>query len=222
MKTTVTRDLFDQGALRAAEQTTSRAIRQLLAPGSRPKAVVVSAPAGAGKSQLVIEAVRQARAKNLRVAVASPTNDQAQGLVRRAWELHTSRQPRERVSFCGASGRNLPDELRRRDGVEEVTAKEANGRSLVVGTLAKLGDAFARGALGRFDVLLIDESYQADSAAYFAIADLAPVHLLVGDSGQISPFSTLEVGCPGCADFLRYTSCRIRVPPRRAFLTEMK
>jgi hypothetical protein len=62
----------------------------------------------------------------------------------------------------------------------------------VVGTLSKLGDAFARGDLGTFDVLLIDESFQADSAKYFAVAGMAPAHLLVGDGGQISPFSTID------------------------------
>src|SRR5262249_34594253 len=43
-----------------------------------------------------------------------------------------------------------------------------------------------------FDLLLIDESFQADSSKYFAVSDLAPVHLLVGDGGQISPFTTID------------------------------
>src|SRR5262249_12841535 len=41
------------------------------------------------------------------------------------------------------------------------------------------------------DALVVDEAYQADSARYFAVGALAPRHLLVGDSGQINPFSTI-------------------------------
>jgi chromosomal replication initiation ATPase DnaA len=47
-----------------------------------PRAVVVPAPAGAGKSHLTVTAVDEARRKGLRVAVAAPTNEQAFGLVR--------------------------------------------------------------------------------------------------------------------------------------------
>src|SRR5262245_45130282 len=129
---------FDRAVVRAADQTAEQAVRCLLGPGPRPRAVVVAAPAGAGKSQLVVTAVARARALGLRVAVASPTNHQALGLVRRVWDLHARGVPGERVSFCPRSGRTLPDELRRLPGVEEVTAKEAGGRSLVVATLAKL------------------------------------------------------------------------------------
>jgi hypothetical protein len=64
-----------------------------------------------------------------------------------------------------------------------------------VGTLDKLGDAFTRGTMSGFDLLLIDESYQADSVKYFAVGDLTPAHLLVGDGGQISPFSTIADPC---------------------------
>jgi hypothetical protein len=77
-------------------------------------------------------------------------------------------------------------------GVRELPAAQARGEAVVVGTLSKLGDAFSRGSLDPFDALLIDESYQADSAKYFAVGELAPLHLLVGDGGQISPFSTID------------------------------
>jgi hypothetical protein len=73
-----------------------------------------------------------------------------------------------------------------------LSAAQARGEGLIVGTLSKLGDAFTRGSLAPFDILLIDESYQADSAKYFAAAGLAPLHLLVGDGGQISPFATID------------------------------
>jgi hypothetical protein len=90
---------------------------------------------------------------------------------------------------------SLPDSVRRLPGVRERKADQVNGDNVIVATLSKLGDAFCRGKLGPFDALLVDEAYQADSAKYFAAAGLAPVHLLVGDSGQISPFATIEDPC---------------------------
>src|SRR5439155_13093686 len=61
---------------------------------------------------------------------------------------------------------------------------------LVVATLNKFADALSRG-LGGYDALLIDEAFQADAARYYAAGGIAATHLLVGDSGQLDPFSTL-------------------------------
>jgi hypothetical protein len=40
--------------------------------------------------------------------------------------------------------------------------------------------------------------------------------------GGISSIGTLTVGCPVCAHFVHYTSCRNRVPPRRGFRVEVQ
>src|SRR5262249_10921540 len=152
---------FDPAVVEAADRAVDRALADLLAPGRRPRAVVAAAPAGAGKSRLGGEAASRTRAPGPRVAGASPPPDEAACLVRRIWEVHARRAPGERVSFCPASTRCLPDGLRALPGVEEVAPRDANGRALVVATLAKLGDAFARGTLRPFDVLLLDEAYQA-------------------------------------------------------------
>ncbi len=85
----------------------------------------------------------------------------------------------------------LPNAVAALPGVRVATAKAANGHDLIVGTLNKLGDAFARGDLAPFDLLFVDEAYQADSAKYFTVGGLAPRHLLVGDPGQINPFATV-------------------------------
>jgi hypothetical protein len=132
----------------------------------------------------------------LRVAVATPTNEQAFALVRRIAGAHCAGKPGEVVSFLPGRTVSLPADVRGMPGVQELgKSHEANGEDLVVGTLSKLGDAHARGDLGPFDVLLVDEAYQADSSRYFAVGGLARRHLLVGDSGQISPFSTIEDPC---------------------------
>src|SRR5205807_8357841 len=86
---------------------------------------------------------------------------------------------------------SLPGSIAALPNVQELEAKQANGASLVVGTIAKLGDAFGRGTLTPLDALVVDESFQADSSRYYALAGLAPTHLLVGDGGQLSPFSVV-------------------------------
>ncbi len=186
--------LYDTGVVAAAERTADRAIADFLSETPGPRGVHVTAPAGAGKSHLVSRAVGRARARRLRVAVAAPTNEQAFGLVRTIAMQHCATGS-QNVTFVPARDVSLPDDVRQLRGVQEKDARAASRESLIVGTLSKLGDAFARESLTPFDVLLIDESYQADGGRYYAVGDLAPRHLLVGDGGQISPFSTIKDPC---------------------------
>ena len=190
-RATPSRPLYDTAAIRAADHTADSALADLLTGRGRSRAVVVTAPAGAGKSHLVTTAVERTRARGLRVAVAAPTNEQAFGLVRTIAQRHCARGSQS-VTFVPARARSLPDEIRTLPGVQEKEAKFVSGDALIVATLSKLGDAFSRRTLAPFDVLLLDEAYQADSARYYAAAGLAPVHLLVGDGGQISPFTTTD------------------------------
>ena len=183
--------VYDSAAVNAAEAVIDTAIRAMLLGGRSPRAVVVPAPAGAGKSHLIVSALEEARRKGQRVVVAAPTNEQVFGLIRAVATRHCAGHQERWVTFVPASDVELPDTVRSLPGVREAKAKDANGHALIVGTLSKLGDAFTRHDLSPFDLLLVDEAYQADSAKYFAVAGLAPVHLLVGDSGQINPFSTI-------------------------------
>jgi hypothetical protein len=105
------------------------------------------------------------------------------------------RVPTHTVAFVPAKGRNLPPATADMPNVREVLASAADHYPIVVGTLDKLGDAYARGDLpGGFDFLVIDEAYQAHSAHYYSVAGLADRHLLVGDPGQLEPFTTMEDG----------------------------
>jgi hypothetical protein len=187
--------LFDACVIRRAQETADRAIADFLSAATSPRGVVVAAPAGAGKTHLVTTAVSRARSRRMRVAVATPTNEQAFALVRRLSQKHCTATAGESVTFIPASTVSLPADVASMPGVRQLKAAQAHGAGLVVGTLNKLGDAFARGDLEPFDALLIDESYQADSSRYFGVGGLAPRHLLVGDSGQISPFATIDDPC---------------------------
>lgn len=171
----------------AAELVVGAAIKELLSTTKRG-AVIGVAPAGAGKSYAIASAVLAARKDKRRVAVATPTNDQAYALVK-----DIAHRTKENVCFVPASGRSLPDEYRSRNTVER-EAKDANAESIIVGTLNKLGDAHARGSLRPVDVLLVDEAYQANAVHYYGVGDLAQRHLLMGDSGQLAPFTTAPEG----------------------------
>ena len=178
---------YDGDVLAQAERVANAAIADFLSDQNTDRGVVVSAPAGAGKTSFVISAVKAARKQQLRVAIATPTNDQAFSLVRR---LATSYQ-RETITFVPASTVSLPATVVGLPNVQQVKASNANCAGVIVGTLNKLGDACSRGDLTSVNALLIDESYQADSSRYYGVAGLAPIHLLVGDCGQLSPFSTI-------------------------------
>jgi hypothetical protein len=138
----------------------------------------------------VVETIGHLREQDLRVAVVAPTNEQVHSLVERI----TSVFPGTPVSFVHAQGRALPLAIAARPGVSQPSAREArdNRDRLVAATIDKLADAHLRDGLGEFDVLVIDEAYQADAARYYTAADVASTHLLVGDSGQLDPFSTLD------------------------------
>jgi AAA domain len=187
------RSNLNDRAVRAAEQVVNRAVEDLLGRSSGPRGIVISAPAGAGKSHLIADTVGRARERGRRVAVAAQTNEQAFGLVWKIAELYCAPGRGRTVSFVPASDVELPVAISALPGVQvRRPASQARGDGLIVGTLSKLGDAFGRGDLDTFDLLLVDESFQADSSKYFAVGALAPVHLLVGDGGQISPFTTIE------------------------------
>ncbi|MFO0640296.1 MAG: AAA family ATPase [Polyangiaceae bacterium] len=172
-----------------AEATVSAAIQDLL-NAKDEQAVIGVAPAGAGKSYAIGTAVLAVRKQKLRVAVATPTNEQAFALVS---NLADRLKGKDRVTFVPASAVTLPNE-NARPNIDTREVKHAGNDSIVVGTLKKLGFAVAQGKLPAFDVLLIDEAYQANAYQYYSIADLAPRHLLLGDSGQLAPFSTAPEG----------------------------
>ena len=181
---------YDEAAVSAANEVARAALDDFLSCGGSYRAVVLSAVAGAGKSYFVSSSAGAARREGMRIAVCAPTNEQAFSLVRSIALMNTD----EVVTFVPASSVELPPGIAALPNVREARpAGEAVNAGLIVGTFDKLGDAFARGSLFPVDGLLADESYQADSGRYFGVAGLAPAHLLVGDSGQIDPFSTVPV-----------------------------
>jgi len=158
-------------------------------------AVVLTAIAGAGKSTFVRDTVTECRTAGMRVAVAAPTNEQVFALA--ASIADTDRT--QRVAYVPAKDVELPAWARRPNIQVIRPAHQATGEGIVVGTIDKLASARnpRRGSvmpLGAFDALIMDESYQANAGKYYAVGDIAPRHLCVGDGGQIHPFTTVTAG----------------------------
>jgi hypothetical protein len=189
MKKPASKALYDARVVAKAEELKRRALADLFNSATRPRGVVIAAPAGAGKTQLSSEAACMARDLGLRTALMAPTNEQCFGNLRRLLSLFASRRPADPVCFLRANDTVVPADLLKEPQLRIVTAAEANRAGLVVGTVSKFG--WTHADLEPFDVILFDEAYQTDSAKYYGVAGLAPLHLLVGDNGQIDTFSTI-------------------------------
>jgi hypothetical protein len=180
---------FDMGVVLNAQRVAIAAQRDVLAAVGAERAVVVKAVAGAGKTGFIVDMVGAAREQDQRVVVCAPTNGQAFEHVDRI----ARRYPAQTITFTPAQDVTLPAMTAGLANVRVARpARTANGAAIIVGTFDKIGDAFARGDLAPVDLLLADESYQADAGRYYGVAPVAPTHLLVGDPGQLSPFSTLD------------------------------
>jgi hypothetical protein len=198
---------FDRAVVTAAAAVEDAMRTDLMRLAGQEAAVVAAAPAGAGKSHFVSATVGQLRAEGLKVALVAPTNEQVHSLVARVKQLN----PGLPVAIVHAEGRELPAATAALPGVTQPSAVDARARGdqLVVATVDKLADAFLRCGLGGFDVLVIDEAFQADAARYYTAAGVAPTHLLVGDTGQLDPCRPLTTPPSGGA--APRTRCRQRL-----------
>ena len=186
--------MFNQSVIDAADEV-ANAARQDFLNITGEGAVTLTAIAGAGKSTFVRDTVGECRTAGMRVAVAAPTNEQVFALA--ASIADTDRA--QRVAYVPARDVELPAWARRANIRVFSPAHQATGEEIVVGTIDKLASArnprkTTIDPLGTFDALIMDESYQANAGKYYAVGDIAPRHLCVGDGGQIHPFTTVAAG----------------------------
>lgn len=177
---------FDAGIVAAASAVVDECVRGVLARAGAEYHFLLRAVAGAGKTEAVVRMAREAHRRKVRLAVANPTNEQVFQTVRRLLSGLTT----EVITYLPASSVRVPADIASHPRVRLTDAKNVGRCGLLVGTIRKLGDALCRGDLLPTDLLVIDEAYQADAASYFTVAGLAPTHFLVGDSGQLEPFSS--------------------------------
>lgn len=196
--TTLTPPYYDSQVAAAADTVADAAIGELLGStcavrihGAGYHVVVVKAPAGAGKSYFVgsvVEVLTKTTGTTAGVAViGTPTNAQAQTLV----ATLARRLPKIHFAYVPKTGLALPPADATLPNVHTVKAVDAAAYPVTIATLDKLGDAHSRGDLERYRYLIVDEAYQAHSGHYFGVAGLATRHLLVGDPGQLDPFTSM-------------------------------
>jgi hypothetical protein len=135
---------------------------------------VVDSPPGAGKTELVATVVAHLAVRaGLRVAVGTPTSAQGVSLVERLSEQIDTREIECLIK-----------------GGESMTKKKSGGKPclITVATLAKWKFTNRAG----FDVLVVDEAYQATHALFAKAAEGFTQVLMVGDPGQIGPVVTVD------------------------------
>lgn len=176
--------VLNESAVRAADAVVDWAAEQVLA--SLPEtAVVVEAPAGAGKSYAVITIALRLAARGQRVGITAFTNDQVQELVR-GLALRNSSTPALHLHSDGMALEAGEYQGRVHNSMD---AGDASRFPIVLATLNKMGQREPTGhPTLSFDVLIVDEAFQASMTLYLNVGDVADRHLLVGDRGQLDPF----------------------------------
>ncbi len=146
------------------------------------RAVIVDSPPGAGKSTFVVRAASEL-AQSAQVPIVAQTNAQADDLVLKLRERHPS------LEVGRLTGSTYDGELITSPGLTvSGQVADMNAVDVVIATSAKWG--YVNGI--DFPVGIIDEAYQMRSDQLLYVADLFPRALMVGDPGQLDPFTPVD------------------------------
>jgi AAA domain-containing protein len=175
----------------SAAELAERATEGILADlGRAERGMVVDSPPGAGKSTLVVRAAAALADAGEKIMVIAQTNEQVDDLTDRlATLLADAGHPGPMIGRLSASG-YVPAERVARHGSVTLSTKAADlaGCVIVLGTAHKWAMA---GADAARPWAIIDEAYQMRSDLLLRVAHLFDRALLVGDPGQLDPFSTI-------------------------------
>lgn len=152
--------------------------------GGPQRGVVVDSPPGAGKSTLVVRAATQLAQGGEPVMIVAQTNQQCDDLVDRiARETPTTRIGRligkDYVRTARVAHSNV---------VVEEKVSNLRDAAIVVGTAAK----WVYVTEGPWPWAIVDEAYQMRSDMLLRVAPRFDRALMVGDPGQLDPFSTID------------------------------
>ncbi|MFS8523206.1 MAG: AAA family ATPase [Micromonosporaceae bacterium] len=169
-------------AATAAARAAVESVWDLVCDGVRT--LVVDSPPGAGKSTLVRQVARRLVAAGEQVPVVAQTNDQADDLAYRlAGEVPEGVTVGRLYGGTWSPRSRLPANLVASSRVDDLEAC-----AVLVATAAKW--AFVAGR--QWPLGIIDEAYQMSSAALVRVAGLFDRLLLVGDPGQLEPFTVAD------------------------------
>ncbi|MEV6702224.1 AAA domain-containing protein [Streptomyces sp. NPDC051453] len=154
--------------------------------GTSTRPVVVDSPPGAGKSTLVVRAARTLAAAGERCIIVAQTNHQVDDLLIR---LADPQGPRLRLGRLAGHSYEAPESvLSLSNTLISKDIKDLLACDVIVATAMKW--AYVDGPHWQWAIL--DEAYQMRSDALLLIAKLFERALLVGDPGQLDPFSTVS------------------------------
>ena len=166
-----------------AERVMGAVLADLRAGSQR--GVVVDSPPGAGKSTLVVRAALALAAEGGQVIVVAQTNEQVDDLVCRL----AVAGPGLVIGRLSAADHVLSPRVAQHPTVlVRSSAADMSSAAVLVGTAAK----WAYVADGQWPWAIVDEAYQMRSDMLLRIAPRFERALLVGDPGQLDPFSTIE------------------------------
>lgn len=153
-------------------------------------AVVLRSPPGAGKTGVAQRvALQSAALLGQRCMVVTQTNEQAFDLTRRlagnaqSLPIHLFAKRDLALPVDVAS---LPNLVLVHD-----VASLPQQPSITIGNAAKW--SWIKTAEPCFDLQIIDEAFQLPDYRFQLISNLAPLHVLIGDPGQIDPFVNCEI-----------------------------
>ncbi|WP_332109660.1 AAA domain-containing protein [Streptomyces gossypiisoli] len=167
-----------------ADQAVTAVLTALTGTTTRP--LVVDSPPGAGKSTLVVSAARALADAGEQCIIIAQTNHQVDDLL---VSLANPEAPRLRLGRLAGHNYEAPEEvLALTDTIISKDIKDVLACDVIIATAMKW--AYVDGP--RWKWAIIDEAYQMRSDALLLIAKLFERALLVGDPGQLDPFSIVS------------------------------
>ncbi|MFG1997485.1 AAA family ATPase [Actinoplanes sp. NPDC048988] len=152
----------------------------------RHRGVVVDSPPGAGKSTLVGRIAAEIATGGETVVVVAQTNAQVDDLVAKI----AARLPHLTVGRLSREGYLAPSSLLLLPNVQvESRAEDLPDCRVLVGTAAKWAQVQST---QMWPWAVVDEAYQMRSDSLLLIGELFTRMLLVGDPGQLDPFSPID------------------------------
>jgi AAA domain len=150
------------------------------------RAIIVDSPPGAGKTTLVVRAAAELAASSEECIIVAQTNNQVNDLTTRL----AAQNPRLLLGRLSATDYTAPPAVLALPNVTVATRLDDLGAAQVIlATAAKWATVKDR----TWAWAIIDEAYQMRSDMLLLIAARFDRVLVVGDPGQLDPFSAVEV-----------------------------